>query len=331
MNTTSRRREQVIGLALPVAILVISLAVMFWALSDLPDPVAVHWGPAGTPDAFGSPLLAFILLPVTVLAYLALPARVLARAHDRGPTANQRILLAVGPFLSTVLGVVLAGGLAIQRGLDDAAAGPSILPVVALAFGGGIVVGVVSYLLLPAGPAVEAIPDAADLPARPLGVDETAVWIRQVRPVGAALAIILTAGAILFIAGVTIVAFVQPIAVLLFVLPALLLVFGYACTYWTLTVDRHGVLLRGALTWPVIRIPLDQIESARVIDVDPLSDFGGWGLRWAPRTTGIIVRRGEALEVARRGRRALVVTLDRAAPGAELLNALVLRQRGGVR
>ena len=67
MNTTSRRREQVIGLALPVAILVISLAVMFWALSDLPDPVAVHWGPAGTPDAFGSPLLAFILLPVTVL------------------------------------------------------------------------------------------------------------------------------------------------------------------------------------------------------------------------------------------------------------------------
>ena len=44
MNTTSRRREQVIGLALPVAILVISLAVMFWALSDLPDPVA-GWSP----------------------------------------------------------------------------------------------------------------------------------------------------------------------------------------------------------------------------------------------------------------------------------------------
>ncbi|MFM9876300.1 MAG: DUF1648 domain-containing protein [Rhodoglobus sp.] len=332
MNRTSeRRRELVIGLGLPIAILVISLAVMVWALGDLPDPVATHWGPAGTPDAFGSPIVSFVLLPIVVLAYLVLPMRVLVRSHDRGPTANQRILLAVGPFLATVLGVTLAGGLAIQRGLDDAADGPSIIPVVLLAFGAGLALGIVSYLLLPAAPEIEPAPDASTLPSRELASDETAVWIRHVRPSGPWLALVLTLGAVAGTVGITVVAFVQPLATVLFVLPALLLAFGYACTYWTITVDRHGVLARGGFAWPVIRIPLAQIESARVIDVDPLADFGGWGLRWAPKSTGIILRKGPALEIGHAGGRTLVVTLDRAAPGAELLNALVLRERGGVR
>jgi hypothetical protein len=329
-KTTARRRELIIGLGVPLVILALSLAVMVWALTDLPNPVAVHWGPSGAPDAFGSPWLAIVLLPVVVLAYLVLPLLVLNRSSDRGPTANQRILLAVGPFLSTVLGVLLAGGLAMQRGLDDATAGPSILPVVALAFGGGIVMGVASWLILPAAPEVETSDDGV-LPVRRLGPEETAVWIRFVSPRGRVLAIILVLGAVAAVAGITVVAFVQPTATLLFILPALALVLAYACSYWTLTVDRRGLLLRGGLAWPTIRVPLDQIESARVIDVDPLADFGGWGLRWAPGATGIVVRRGDALEVARKGRRNLVVTLDRPAPGAELLNAFVLRERGGVR
>lgn len=332
MNPTgARRRELIIGVILPLAVLAMSMGVMFWALPDLPDPVAVHWGPSGGPDAFGSPVWSFVLLPIVLLAYVALPIRVVTRAKDRGLTTNQRLLLAVGPFLSTQLGVLIAGSLVIQRGLDDAADGPSILPVVALAFGAGIALAVISWFILPSAPDVESAPDAASLPSRPLGADETVVWIRRVRPSGPGLAIVLALGALLSVIGVTIVAFVQPLATLLFVLPALLLAFGYACSYWTLTVDRHGVLARGGFSWPVIRIPIDQIESARVIDVDPLADFGGWGLRWAPKATGIVLRKGSALEVARTDGRTLVVTLDRAAAGAELINALVLRERKGVR
>lgn len=97
-------------------------------------------------------------------------------------------------------------------------AGPSILPVVALAFGGGIVV---ETIVVPAAvalrPSGRGDPDAL-ISTRRSAWTTAGAGSRQVRPVGAALAII---GAILFIAGVTIVAFVQPIAVLLFVLPAL--------------------------------------------------------------------------------------------------------------
>jgi len=328
---TASRRTLLIGVVFPLVLLVVALGVMLAALPGLPDPVAVHWGPSGYPDGFGSPWLSFVLLPLVGLAYLALPLRVVGRITT-GPTINQRILLAVGPFLIGLLGTLLAGSLVIQMGLEDARSGPSILPVLALALGVGLTGAVVAWFLLPPTPAIEPAPDVATLPARALAVDERAVWVRRLAPRTRVLGVALILLSVLVIGAALVLAIVQPWAMLLLIIPIALIVFGYACSFWTLTIDRNGVLARGGFGhWPVIRVPLAEIESARVVETDPISDFGGWGLRWAPKSTGIILRSGEALEVTRARGRTLVLTVDGAAAPAELLNALVLRARGTVR
>lgn len=328
--SAAHRRTLVLGFLVPLLMLVVAQIVMMLTLPALPDPVAVHWGPTGAPDAFGSPTVSLVLLPLVGLGYLVLPLLVARRMRGAGPTINQRILLSVGPFFIGFLGTLIAGSLVMQRGLDDARDGPSILPVVAIAFSVGLAFGVLTWFLLPPSPAPEAAPDAATLPVRPLATDERVVWTRRVAPRSPVLGIALGAGAILVAGAAVLLAVVQPLALWLLVIPSVLIVVGYALTFWTLTVDRHGVLARGGFgSWPVIRIPLADIQSARVTDVDPLADFGGWGMRWAPRSTGLIVRSGEALEIARTNGRSLVATLDHAAVGAELVNALVLRARGG--
>jgi len=59
--------------------------------------------------------------------------------------------------------------------------------------------------------------------------------------------------------------------------------------------------------------------------VDPMGQFGGWGLRWGPAGFGVVLRTGEGIEVRRRSGKTLTVTVDDAATGAALLNALVAR------
>lgn len=329
---TIRRRSLLWGIILPASQLILAIAVILWALPDLPNPLAVHWGPSGAPDGFGTPTLSLVLLPLVGLGYLLLPVIVVRRMRDTGPTVNQRILLAIGPFFIGFLGTLIAGSLVMQRGLDDAADGPSILPVLGVAFLLGIAGAIAAWLFLPPAPEVAEPSDAADLPARRLSADERVVWVGRVAPRSRVIGFGLVVGWVLVVGAAVLLAVVQPLALLILILPAALIVVGYACTYWTITVDRHGVVARGGFgAWPVIRIPLDQIRSARVTTVDPLADFGGWGLRWAPKSRGLIVRRGEALEVARLDGRTLVATLPGAAVPAELINALALRSRDDVR
>lgn len=178
--TAPRRRTLIVGVLFPLLLLVGALGVMLSTVPALPDPVAVRWGPSGLPDGVGSAGLSFVLLPVISLAYLALPLRV-ARGISAGPTINQRLIIVVGPFPIGTLGTLLAGSLVIQRGLEDARRGPSILPVLALALTVGLVAAVLAWVLLPPTPKVEAAPDAAELPARPLADDERALWMRRDR------------------------------------------------------------------------------------------------------------------------------------------------------
>lgn len=43
--------QPAVGVILPAAQLIVAIAVMLWALPDLPNPVAVHWGRPGSPTA----------------------------------------------------------------------------------------------------------------------------------------------------------------------------------------------------------------------------------------------------------------------------------------
>lgn len=322
-----QRRVVVIGVVIPAVILGVALAVMLWALPDLPDPVAVHWGPAGTPDGFGSPVLSFVLLPVVIVAWLAFAWFVVRRTSDAGPTVNQKLMVVVGVFLSSYLGTIIAGSFVIQRGAEDARDTGSILPVLLIGSIGGLVLAVLAWFLLPRAATPAPAPPADELPARTIGRDERVVWVRRIEPSAPGLAIILAASAILLIATIGIALATQPLIALIPLVLLAIVGLGYALSFWTVTIDRRGIVARGGPGWPNLRIPLAEIEAALVVEVDPIIDFGGWGLRWAPGRTGIILRRGTALEVRRRSGRNLVVSTPDAEVAAELLNGLVARER----
>lgn len=325
--TSARRRIVAIGLIAPAALLAVALGVMLWALPDLPDPVAVHWGPAGTPDGFGSPVLSFVLLPGIILTWLVFAWFIARRTPATGPTVNQKLVLAVGVFLSAYLGTIIAGSFVIQRGAQDARDTGSIVPVMLIGGVVGLVLAVVAWFVLPKAAAPAPVPELEELPARAIGKNERVVWVRRIEPATPVLAIVLAVSAIVLIAGAAIAATTQPLLALIAVLPLALIALGYAVSFWTVTIDRRGLIARGGPGWPTIRIPLADIEAARVIEVDPIVDFGGWGLRWAPGRTGIIVRRGVALEVRRSSGRDLVVSTPDAATAAELVNGLLVRAR----
>ncbi|QGQ19748.1 hypothetical protein GC089_11580 [Cellulomonas sp. JZ18] len=134
--------------------------------------------------------------------------------------------------------------------------------------------------------------------------------------------------AVLLVAGLAITMPMPALWLLVVVLAALLA----AMSVFRVRVDAAGLTARSALGWPTLRVPLEEVEEARTVTVDPLADFGGWGYRvGAQGRVGVVLRRGEGLEVRRTGGRATVVTVDDAATAAALLNTLADRSRGATR
>jgi hypothetical protein len=100
-----------------------------------------------------------------------------------------------------------------------------------------------------------------------------------------------------------------------------------ATAWWRVTIDRRGLRLRGLLGWPRARIPLDDIRSVAVVQVNPTADFGGWGWRWARGRSGLIMRSGEAIEVRRGDGRRFTVTVDDAETASAALAGLTARRK----
>ncbi|WES64942.1 hypothetical protein P0L94_02445 [Microbacter sp. GSS18] len=112
---------------------------------------------------------------------------------------------------------------------------------------------------------------------------------------------------------------VTGVAVLLIVLAATTVAFH-------VRVDDRGLSVESVAGVPRFRVPLGDVTSAAAVDVVPMGEFGGWGLRWAPgRRFGVVLRTGAAIEVTRRDGRRFVVTVDDAGTGAALLEALAER------
>jgi hypothetical protein len=144
---------------------------------------------------------------------------------------------------------------------------------------------------------------------------------------GAALAIfggVLVVALSAVVAGVTgadplLVWLLSAIAVLLLVLAATTLAFH-------VRVDDSGLHVESVLGIPRFHVPLTDIESAARVEVNPMGEFGGWGLRLSTgRRFGVVLRAGEGIEVLRRSGKRFVVTVADAGTGAALLEALVRR------
>lgn len=324
MSSTSERptaRLLVASTAVPVAVTVAS-AVLLWSWrTDLPDPVARHWGADGA-DGFSSLTTVIVMAVIMGLMFAVIGALLAVTAHDR-----QAARMAIGFSTGTAVFVVglITVSTAGQRGLADAAdaelPGAWLLAMVAV----GVLAGVGSAAIIP--PWRVSSPDTANATAVDpvtLGADERAAWTRSVGAGAAGVVVVVSSLAVLLvIAGVTEQWWTLAIA-------AAILVLVVAMASVRVIVDRRGVTVRSRFGWPRFHTAIADIAKADVVAVKALRDFGGYGARLAvigPHrgTRGVVLRSGEALRITRvDGVRELVV-VDDAATAAGLVNGLLQR------
>lgn len=315
-----RAATTLLTLGVPAASTTVAVVLALSWRSDLPDPIVTHWGPTG-PDAVG-PVSPHILAHAVIV--LAFGLFMWAIGFFGGRDAlTRRIVAAVAAFFGVLLSGVLIGNLAVQRGLTDASEVGGADLGLGLGFGAAVVVAILAAWVTPGDrpqPTTEPVP--ADAPRLELAAGEQVVWVRQAGQ-QAALVIVALAAALAAVAGVITRTWGGPL-VLGGALALLLLVM----VRWTVVIDSIGLTARSVLRRPTIHVPLDEVLLAEEVQVNPLREFGGWGLRRGLHgRTGIVLRSGSALQVRRTGDRVLVVTVDDAATGAALLNALAERSR----
>jgi hypothetical protein len=318
---TTRRRALLIGGVLPVGLTVIATALMISWLPDLPDPIAIHWS-GSSPDGYG-PALPMVFLPLVIgLAYsaFAIGAAWATTASGR-PYWSQKFVLVTGVWLSILLSVAVAGSMAIQRGLEDARDAGDVTPLLLWGAVVGLVVAVPAWFLLPAA----GTSDAGEEQPQPIRMSdsEQVSWFGTARLARAAL-IIIGAGVLASGAVAIAVLITAPeaagFAIASFALLALL---ALLFASWHVTIDRRGLRAVGMLGWPRVAIPLDDVREVHYVEVDPAGEFGGWGWRVdGTGRSGIIMRRGPALQVTRASGKRFVVTVDDARTAASLLAAL---------
>jgi hypothetical protein len=289
----------------------------------LPEPIAVHWGASFEPDGSWPQRLALVPPVVIVAATLLLSLLGAARAYVAG-RAGRLALVAFGSGLAVATNATI-----IARNLDKAVwsdADPQTPALLALQLGIPFALGALVYAISWRAWREVRPPAARRGPTLSLAEGTRAYWA------GAA-----SNGWFLAIGGFLLLQ--APVLVALFpqnrMLPgwlSLLVVTSVVLELFSrirVTVDGRGVTVRyGRLGLVTQRIPLDRIEGARSIELDPLA-HGGWGYRGSVHLFGkasIVVRSGPAVQLDLRGGRRLFITVDDATTGARLINSLLERE-----
>lgn len=98
---------------------------------------------------------------------------------------------------------------------------------------------------------------------------------------------------------------------------------------WRIAVNGEGLTVHGGLGWPRVTLPAIDVESVTVRDIDPIAQFGGWGLRSnLAGEAGVVMRRGPGIVVERSGGQRFIVTTEDAPAGAAHLEDAARRARG---
>jgi hypothetical protein len=114
----------------------------------------------------------------------------------------------------------------------------------------------------------------------------------------------------------------------IFFAPTVLLVVILVTAQFTVTAGPRGFVIRSAVGWPRLSVPVSDLAKAGVVKVDPLADFGGWGIRWVIGPShkgrwGVVTRQGSGIEVVRRDGRS---TIDDAGTVAAVLETYARKQ-----
>ncbi|GEL23805.1 hypothetical protein PSU4_27590 [Pseudonocardia sulfidoxydans NBRC 16205] len=258
-------------------------------------------------------LVATIVALGVVLAFVfgAMGARPTAARVSSFDTA--RFFGAVSWATAGLLGGVLYEATAANVDVASAAEAHLTADRLLIAVGVAVVAGVVGYLVTPSAPPAPEEPPGAPVP---IGATERVSWSRRIES-----RMSLALGAVVLVGGLVLgwLAGWLPGALLIVVGLAVLLLGSSALV----TVDRRGLVVAlGALGWPRLRVPVDDIASVTAGDVSP-AQFGGWGYRLTPGGSGVVLRSGPAVIVTRRSGRRFTVTVDDARTAAGLLTSLV--------
>lgn len=317
---TTRVRAFLLGVALPLVLLAGSFALTLSWRPRLPDPIALHWGVNGV-DRVGSFSEQLTVMLVLALC-LCVPAMILAIVV-RGAARRGMVGLSAG--LAVMVGGLLVGTSAVQLDVTDATTVPTPGLAIALSLLLGAVVGGVAVWLAgtdPSAPATAAVPDDAARLAVPDG--GAAVWTRPLPSIPLAFPVVTLGLLLALTVAMGLLTGDWWMIVVVVLLAAAMLV----TTGWRVRVDRTGLTLTGILGWPRYHVPATEVIRADAIQVSPIGDFGGWGMRVGRRgAVGFVTRKGEGLEVQRTGNRRTVVTVGDAARAAALLNTVAERSR----
>ncbi|QNO36738.1 DUF1648 domain-containing protein [Protaetiibacter sp. SSC-01] len=311
----------IVTVALPLIVWGAAVAVQLAWLPSLPDPVAIHWGSGTGPDGFAPAWVSVALTAGLGVGLTGMFAAFVGIGPGPVPTSTHKLLAVMSLGVSLFVGSIVTASLGIQLGLDDARDAADIDGWMPLAFALGAVAAGIAWFALPKAVHAE---DAAT-PARPLELapGERSAWIATVRMPTSVVAIVVSAIGLTIVMMSFVVAVTDGAAWPLFLVPVLLLVLCGLGLVWRVRVDATGLTVRSLpFGWPRRRIRAADIASVSVAHVDPTSQFGGWGWRWAPGGgTGVITRAGEGILVVTRDDRRFTVSVDDAATAAALLAA----------
>ncbi|MBH0083207.1 DUF1648 domain-containing protein [Salinibacterium sp. SWN167] len=316
--TRNRRLIIVIGVVIPLVIALAAAFIMALWIPELPSPVASHWGTTG-PDGYSTVGSVIVLPLLMTLVFAALAAFASWKGGPNGGMLwGHKIMVAASMFLSITLSVTAAGSLAVQRGLENAENAPAIGGIAIAAFPIALVMALFAWLMLPAAEYITSTP----VTAKPIaGAATQRVHFSTTTRVGPGVVIIVGAALAALAIALAVQAVSNPEQLLL---PAVIGLFVIALAVstlsWRVTIDQRGLKVRSAIGFPRITIAPDQIESVAVVDVNPMGEFGGYGWRWAPDgRSGIVLSKGDAIEVTRMNGKKFIVTMHDAQLGAETL------------
>ena len=315
------RRFVLVTLVLPVVVTTTGLMVQLAVLPQPPTRIPVHWGSWGAPSGWGPVWLSLVLTVVlgfglpAVFGLSSLPD---LRRGDRNPAF--RVFGAQALGLSVVLTVV-ATSLRLQNvGTTSSDESRVWLPLSA-GLAAGVAAALVGWFLQPRGshPA-----PARAVTALELASTERAAWMGTASLPVPAVAVITAAATISALrAGFGWAAGDRHGFAAILTAVALLLIALLASTAaFRVRVDARGLSVQSMLGVPRFRVAPQDVGSIAVIDARSLGVPGSWGIRVLPGRVTIVMRSTLGIRVTRRDGRMFFVTVDDAATGAALLDAL---------
>ena len=317
MSATDRTRRALTAASLLVPLLTIAGSWLAWQ-GRLPATIATHWSGLGVADA-SAPTSGVLLFSLIGSSVALLAGLVLLAAPRLDSRTIRGAMFWLGMLSGIAVGVWLVPAwLTLRAGsAEDAVLGGWIIAVIACTL-----YGVVPYALMP------RVPLAPNAPVTPLVLAETEVgaWSRTITAkvfVWATLILVVLAGAItlpLLTTGDLGSGLFGPVVMLV------VIILLAAFTRLRVTVDWRGLRVVSAL----LRIPLKRIrpEHVRAVEAAELraSEWGGWGYRFAPGRSAIILRSGPGLVVTTATGRQFAVTIADPEIPAALLQAIAQRQ-----